>query len=157
MDQGTWIEVALKDENLDSNGFSIKKDIEEDLQINGIDSVKATELYYFYTQIKEEKLKEIAEKVFIDPIIQKYSLNKTIFQNYDFFVEIKLHKDVTDNVGIIAKEAMEDYLGEKVKGKIRTAKRYYFDGNISREKLEKISKELLANDVIETFEVKQNE
>jgi len=157
VEQGTRIEVALKDETLDSNGFSVKKDIEEDLQINGIDSIKATEIYYFDTQIEEEKLKEIAEKVFIDPLIQVFSLNKTIFQKYDFFVEIKLHKDVTDNVGIIAKEAIQDYLGEKVHGKIRTAKRYYFDGNLSKEKLEKISKELLANEVIETFEVKQNE
>jgi len=156
VEQGTRIEVALKDETLDSNGFSVKKDIEEDLQINGIDSVKATEIYYFDTQIKEEKLKEIAEKVFIDPLIQVFSLNKTIFEKYDFFVEIKLRKDVTDNVGIIAKEAMQDYLGEEVQGEIRTAKRYYFDGNISKEKLEKISKELLANEIIETFEVKQN-
>jgi len=148
------IEVALKDENLDSNGFSVKKDIEDDLQINGIDSIKATELYYFYTQIEEEKLKEIAEKVFIDPIIQKYSLDETIFQNYNYFIEVKFNEDVTDNVGIIAKEAMEDYLGEKISGKIRTAKRYYFEGNISKEDLEKIGKELLANEVIETFEVK---
>ena len=148
------IEVALKDENLDSNGFSTKQDIGDDLQINGIDSVKSTEVYYFYTQLGEEKLKQIAEKVFIDPIIQKYSVNKTIFQNYKYYIEVKFNEDVTDNVGIIAKEAVEDYLGEKIEGNIRTAKRYYFDGNISKEDLEKIGSELLANDVIETFEVK---
>jgi len=151
------IEVALKDENLDSSGFSTKQDIQDDLQINGIDSVKSTELYYFYIQIGEEKLKEITEKVFIDPIIQKYSFDKTIFQSYNYYIEVKFNEDVTDNVGIIAKEATEDYLGEKINGKIRTAKRYYFDGTISKEDLEKIGKELLANEVIETFEVKQNE
>ena len=148
------IEVALKNQNLDSNGFSTKQDIQDDLQINEIDSVKFTELYYFNTQVPEDKLKQVAEKVFIDPIIQNYSLNKTIFENFSYYIEVKLNSDVTDNVGIIAKEAMEDYLGEKIEGNIRTAKRYYFEGNVSKEILEKIAKELLANDVIETFEIK---
>lgn len=155
MEQGTRVEVALKDENLDSNGFSIKKDIGDDLQINGIDSVKVTEWYSFLDPISEE----VVRKVFIDPLIQKFSLSETtvntIFEKYDFYIDVRLNEDVTDNVGIIAKEAVEDYLGKKIEGRVLAWKRYYFYGSISKKDVERIAQELLVNDVIETFEVKQ--
>lgn len=155
MIHGTKVEVALKDENLDSNGFSVKKDIEDDLQIKGIDSVKTTEWYSLLDPIPEE----VVEKVFIDPLIQKFSLNdttlNTIFENYDFYIDVRLNEHVTDNVGIIAKEAVEDYLGKKIEGRVLAWKRYYLYGKISKKDVERIAEELLVNEVIETFEVKQ--
>tara|TARA_Y100000310_G_scaffold322298_1_gene381176 strand:+ start:1141 stop:1602 length:462 start_codon:yes stop_codon:yes gene_type:complete len=146
------IEVAFKDNNLDSIGLSTKNDIEEDLGIKEIENTHFAEMYYFDVQEKLN-LKEIAEKVFIDPITQTFSIDEEIFPKYDFYLEVKLHPDVTDNVGIVALEGVSDYLGKKLNGKIITAKKFYFEGKASREKVERIAKELLANEVIETYEI----
>jgi len=146
------IEVIFKNESLDSIGFSTKSDIEEDLGIKEIESVHFAEVYYFEVQEKLN-LKEIAEKVFIDPVTQTFSIDEEIFPKYDFSLEVKFHSDVTDNVGIVALEGVEDYLGKKVEGKIVTAKKFYFEGKTSREQIEKIARELLANDAIETFTI----
>ena len=147
------LEITVSNKKNDSTGFSTKIDIEEDLGITGIDSIGFAEVYFFETTLDKEKIKEIAEKAFTDPLIQKFTIDEDAYENYDYYVEVKLHEDVTDNVGLIAIEAVEDFLGKKIEGKIRTAKKYYFEGTISKEQIEKISKELLANEVIETFTI----
>ncbi|MFH1390763.1 MAG: phosphoribosylformylglycinamidine synthase subunit PurS [Candidatus Diapherotrites archaeon] len=149
------IEVAFKDNNLDSIGLSTKNSIEEDLGIKEIETTHFSEIYYFDVQEKLN-LKEIAEKVFIDPITQTFSINEEIFPKYDFYLEVKLHPDVTDNVGIVALEGVNDYLGKELNGKIITAKKFYFEGKASTEQVERIAKELLANEVIETYEIGGN-
>ncbi|MCR4335208.1 MAG: hypothetical protein NUV57_01580 [archaeon] len=146
------IEVAFKDNNLDSIGISTKNDIEEDLGIKEIEHVHFAEIYYFDVQEKLN-LKEIAENVFIDSITQTFSIDEEIFPKYDFYLEVKLHPDVTDNVGIVALEGVNDFLGKKLEGKIITAKKFYFEGKITHKQIEKIAKELLANEVIETYEI----
>lgn len=150
-----FIEVAFSDESLDSYGFTVKNDVSEELGIGGIKSVQSTELYYLetYPEIGDERLAEMAEKVFTDPLVQKFSVNENIFPEFDFFIEVKFHEDVTDNAGIVALEGIEDFYGKKFSGRVRTAKRFYFRGNISARETERIAKELLANEVIETFSV----
>jgi len=147
------VEVTFSDKKLDSGGISTKNDIIEDLHIKEIDSVRTSEIYYFYSKIDEKKLAEISEKVLTDPLTQTYSLKGNAIKDFSCSVEIKLHEDVTDNVGIVAQEAVEDFLGKKLEGKIRVSRKYYFFGKITKQTAEKIAKELLANSVIETFEV----
>ncbi len=155
MSKKQFIEVAFTEESLDSEGHTIKSDIKEDLKIEGIENIRTSELYYFEKEINSEQLEKITSKVFVDPLIQKYSVNKNLFEKFNYFVEVKLHNDVTDNVGIIAEEGIKDYTSKEIGGKIRTAKRYYIEGNISKETVEKIAKEFLANEVIENFEIEE--
>ncbi len=147
------IEVAFSRERLDSTGYSARKDMEEDLGIMGISKVRFTELYYIDSPFEPAKIQEIAAKVFIDPIVQKFSTSGPVYIDYDFYAEIRLHPDVTDNLGMTAQEAIEDYLGAKLEGTVRSAKRYYFNGAISRSDVEKICRQMLANGIIETFEI----
>ena len=149
------IEVAFSRASLDSAGETTKNDITDDLGIPGIESVRTSEIYYIGTTpaISESELKKVAESVFIDPLTQNYSLSEKLFKEFDFFIEVRLHEDVTDNVGIVALEGIEDFLGKKLGGRVRTAKRFYIEGKISRQECERIARELLANDVIEEFSV----
>ncbi|MCR4368921.1 MAG: hypothetical protein NUV67_03375 [archaeon] len=147
------LEVAFKEKKDDSTGFAAKNDIEEDLGIGGLDSIFTSEIYYIDAELAAQKILEIAENVFIDPLIQKFSLKGNVHSGAKNFVEVKLHPDVTDNLGIVAKEAIEDYLGKPLEGNIRTSRKYYLYGDIDAKAAKRIAKELLANEAIETFEV----
>ena len=147
------IEVAFSDEKLDSAGISAKSDIEEDLGIEGITQVRFSELYYLDLPLEDSQIAEIAEKVFTDPIVQEARVDMEIFDEYDFCIEVRLHPDVTDNLGITAQEAIEDYIGMETTGSVRSARRYYITGGISKLQAEIICRKLLANEIIETFTV----
>ncbi len=147
------IEVAFRDESLDSVGLSAKSDVEEDLGFKAIEKIRFSELYYLDLPIGGQQLSQIAEKVFSDPILQSVSVDKDLFSEYDFLVEVKLHEDVTDNLGIVALEGIEDFLGKKTGGKVRSARRYYLKGELSSEDAQAITKGLFANEIIETFRI----
>jgi len=154
VEQKHLIEVAFSDKSLDALGEATKHDINDDLGIASVEAINTTELYYFETSLVEEKIREITEKVFIDPLIQKYSLDKDIYTDYNYCIEVKFNADVTDNVGMVAEEAIKDFTGKK-EGNIRTAKRFYLHGALTKEETERIASELLANDVIEKYSIKE--
>jgi len=56
-------------------------------------------------------------------------------------------------VGIVALEGIEDFLGRKIEGNVRTARRYYFTGAVSKQDAERIARQLFANELIETFSI----
>lgn len=155
MKESHWIEVS-NIEKLNSAGISTLADIKEDLGIKGIKKALYSDLYLLYFEAEEQKLKEIAEKVFTDPLTQEYSIDSELQNDYDFSIEVRVHKDVTDNAGMVANEAIEDFLGTESGGSVRTSRKYYLYG-ASKEDAERIAKEMLANDVIETYEIKEGQ
>lgn len=151
------IEVAFSDEALDSAGISAKKSVSDDLGIPGIEKVRCSEVYYLELRLEEGdgKLRGIAEKVFTDPIVQSFSVDHYLIQAYDFMIEVGFNAGVTDNLAIVAREAIGDYLGREVPGKISTARRYYITGGITAGDAERIAREMLANGVIESYKVEE--
>ncbi|MEM4391061.1 MAG: phosphoribosylformylglycinamidine synthase subunit PurS [Candidatus Diapherotrites archaeon] len=150
-----FIEITFSDQTLDSVGISVKNDIEEDLKIQGIKKVRYSEVYYIQMQLDKNQLEEIAQKLFVDPIIQEYSINQDIIKDYDFMIEVKYHDNVTDNLGLTAEEAIKDFT-KKTPQKVQSARRYYFYGN--EKQVEKIALGLLCNPIIENYQVrKKNE
>ncbi len=148
------IEVAFRDERLDSAGISLKNAVLGDLGILGLEKVRCTESYYLEIPLDAEKLREIAGKVFADPIVQSYSVDGGLLQGFDFVIEVRLHPDVTDNLAIVTHEAVEDFLGYRVRGKIRSGRRYYLSGKISEKDAQRIAREMLANGMVETYTVR---
>ncbi len=151
------IEVAFFDETLDAAGIGAKFDIVEDLGINSIEKIRFSEIYYIEMPLGPDKIETIAQKVFLDPIVQAYSTTKPVIEDYNYYVEVKLHADVTDNLGTVAKEAIEDFLGKKIEGTVRSAKRYYISGKLGRETVEQIARQLFSNEIIENFTIDQKE
>ncbi len=147
------IEVAFLDERFDSAGICVKNYVSEDLGISGIEKVRCSEGYYLQVPLEGPKLEEVCQKVFADPIVQRYSIDHNLLTDFDFLIEVRLHPDVTDNLAIVTHEAIEDYLGYKVRGEIRSARRYYVSGKIPAKDAGKIAKEMLANEAIETYTI----
>ena len=147
------VEVGFKEQKNDPIGASVKADIEDDLEIKGIETVSFIEFFELNAELQEEKAKEIAEKLLVDPIIQEYSLNKELSAAFDWAIEVKLKKEVTDNVGATARQAIEDLLDRKLleEETIRSGRKYLLRGNIQEEEVKRICTGLLANELIEEF------
>ncbi len=153
------IEVGYKEQKTDSIGATVKADIEEDLRIKGIRSVSYIDVYEIDADLRKEEAERIAQKLLIDPITQNYSINSPLISNFDWAIEVKYHKDVTDNVGITAVEGIEDLLGRKFKEpeKVRSRRKYVILGKITENDVKTICKGLLANELIETYCCKKGE
>ncbi len=150
------IEAKSKREYFDAIGSGTKQAIIEDLGIKGIESVGFAEAYKISGNFSAAEIEKIAKELVADRIVQEYSINGPVFQDVDWEITVWFHPDVTDNVAIAAIEGIEDLLGRKFgeNEKVRSARQYGIKGKVAREDVEKICKNLLANELIETVEIK---
>jgi phosphoribosylformylglycinamidine synthase len=147
------IEVDFKKNVVDALGNSIKKKIEENLKIKA-DSVKTVDVYTIDSNLSNEELNILGEVLFADPVIQNFTVDKPIAENFDWLIEVGFKPGVTDNVGRTAKEGIEDIF--KIKTKINgvyTSKQYVITGDIGKGEVERIASDLLANQLIERWEI----
>lgn len=147
------IEVGFKKGVRDALGESVRKKIIEDLNIS-VDNVETVEVYSIDAQIPKEQLNLLGRDLFIDPVIQEFSIGKPLVRDFDWLIEVGFKPGVTDNVGKTAKEAIKDILKKEL-GKdeaIYTFKKYLISAkNLKKENLEEIAKNLLANDLIQNW------
>ena len=148
------IEVGLKKEMRDPLGEKVKKRIQSELGLS-VESLRTVSVFTLDMDLLGEELKAIATGPFLDPIIQQFSIDNPLAQDFDWLVEVGFKPGVTDNVGKTAKEAIEWRLGRKLNDeeKVYTSTQYLFRGNLNREEIEKISTGLLGNSLIQRFEV----
>lgn len=147
-----FIEVAQKEGAKDALGSAVKRDIEEDLRVIGIESVAYVEVYEINAALSGQELKTVAEKLLADPITQRYAIGDTVHKKFDWEISVRFHPDVTDNTGSMAVRAASELLGKKLeRDSIRSARKYAITGKISEADVKKICKGLLANELIENF------
>jgi len=151
------IEVGTKSGLFDALGEGVKNSIAEDLGITGVKSVRFLDVYNINAELGEGGLNAVAEKVLSDPISQSFSVNSPLDSGFDWEITVKYNPDVTDNVGFTAKKAIEDFLGKELgRGDcVRSARKYLLRGKISREDAERICKRLLANAIVEVYEIRE--
>ena len=145
------IEVGFKENVVDALGNSVKKRIIEDLKIK-IDFVKTVDVYTIDSNLSNEELKMLGEELFADPVIQDFVVDSSLAKDFDWLIEVGFKPGVTDNVGKTAKEGIEDILKREING-VYTSKQYIIKGNINKDEAEKISSSLLANQLIERWEI----
>ncbi len=150
------VEIAFLDKDTDSIGKGIKSDIFEDLGIS-VQNVAYVEVYSIDAGLDKDEVKAAAERLFHDPIIQEYSINKEITNGFDWIIEVKLRLDVTDNTGMMAQQAISDVVGRKLKEgeSIRAIRKYGVKGKLDEQQVERICTGLLANLQIETYSYKK--
>jgi phosphoribosylformylglycinamidine synthase II len=144
------IEVGFKKGMKDALGDSIRKRIIEDIHIN-VNSVRTVEVYSIDADLSDEQVMNLGEKLFADPIIQVFS-DKPLAKDFSWLIEVGFKPGVTDNVGATAKRACEDILGTSLNG-VYFSRQYLMEGNITKEDAEKIAGGLLANGLIERWEI----
>ncbi len=149
------VEIGLKPRIRDARGEKIKGRIINDLKIR-VDSVRTVDVYTVEAALGNGEIEKIASGPFLDPVIQDCSIGRPLEQNFDWAVEVGYKPGVTDNVGRTAREAVELLLQRKFKPDeaVYTSILYFLKGNLSRSQAESVATGLLANILIQRFEVR---
>jgi phosphoribosylformylglycinamidine synthase II len=113
--------------------------------------------------IPSEEAKSWAEKVFCDPVLQEFHLVQSAEFRFagagnimpSFAAQIRFLPGVTDNVGRTATEALAllSSFAREHNVQVYTGKAVYFYGDLSRNEVEKVAFESIANPLIEEIQV----
>jgi phosphoribosylformylglycinamidine synthase len=152
------VEIGLKPMIRDARGEKIKRRIIDDLNIS-VHSVSTVDVYTVDAGLSADEIEKVAAGPFLDPVIQEFSIGKPIRHDFDWAIEVGYKPGVTDNVGRTAREAVELLLQRKFRPEegVYTSVLYLIKGDLSRDQAEKIATGLLANILIQRFEVKNRQ
>ena len=149
------IEVFIKPGLVDAVGDGILKDI-EDLNIGGVDDVRSIQVYHIDGDVDKAALRRIGAELLADPVSQEFVIgdNEGAASKGAWVVDVIYHPGVTDNVGMSAVKGIRDLGIGGVRG-VRTAWRYILRGKVKRADVDSICRRLLANGVIQNYEIKK--
>lgn len=151
------IEVGLKKNQRDTHSAKILKKVKRDLGIHP-ESLHYIRVYLVEGDFSLELLKNFAESALCDPVIETYTLDEPLYKklelSFEWALEIGFRPGVTDNEGKIAEEALS-YLLERPlnpqKEGVYFARLLLIEGSLSKNEVEKIARDLLANELIERW------
>jgi phosphoribosylformylglycinamidine synthase subunit PurSL len=154
MDMADRIEIGFRAGIRDALGEKIRRRIVEHLGIT-VEGVKTLEVYTIDDGLSVEELRRAAGGPLSDPVIQEFSVNQPLMEGFDWLIEVGFRPGVTDNVGKTAREAIGLLLGKRSSDAtpVYTSRQYAIEGKIDRKEAETIATSLLANELIERFEV----
>jgi phosphoribosylformylglycinamidine synthase II len=152
------IEVGFQRGVRDSHGEKICRRISEHLGLP-VKRVESIEVYTVEGDLTFQEAQEAARLLFTDPVTQRFSVNEPLADGFDWLLEVGFLPGVTDNVGKTAKETLETYLGRPLGegAGVYTSKQYLIWGDLLREDVERIAKDLLANTLIQRFEIRSKD
>lgn len=148
------IDVCLRETLPDPAGKRIAARIESDLGFK-VTEVKVADSFVIDMDLQRSELETLAKEIFVDPVIQKASIDEPLNLPFDWIVEVGFRPGVTDNVGRTAREAVERTLNmaKRSGGGVYSRKIYFLRGQLGLEQVSAIATGLLANDLIQTSRV----
>ena len=152
------IEVSQKSPNTDSPAHRILKIVRDDFGIPA-ESASLIRVYTLEMDLRTEELDRVGTELFHDPITEIYAVDKPLAGEFDWLIEAGFKPGVTDNVGRSAREGIADTLGRKLgdEDQVYTSRQVLLRGPLNREHAIRIATSLLANDLIETWQVVSRE
>jgi phosphoribosylformylglycinamidine (FGAM) synthase PurS component len=151
-----FIQIFYKKDDFDV----ISKSKKNTMIISGYNTdfcFKVEHLYEFLGLVSDNDLEAIADKLLVDPIIQKYSINSDIQDSRynDFYViDVWLKNGVTDSVGETIERSIKTL---EINGdiKVKTGIRYLVEKKYSIDIVENMIKKLFVNSVINEYFIKK--
>lgn len=153
------IEVSYKPETPDTIGQGILQDI-ADLGLTGVESVHTAQIYWIEGDINSHTIERISAELLADPVTQNYAYSRSDNQSPRqsdgsvWTIEVRFKSGVTDAVGDSVLKGLRD-MGVSDVQTAQTGQKYRIHGDLDLSKLEMITQQLLANDVIQIFEIWQ--
>jgi phosphoribosylformylglycinamidine synthase len=147
------IEVENNSDVFDAQADAALKSI-KDLGQKNIKSIKTKEIYILYGDLKENQIKEIAENILVDKVIQTYS-----YFNEDNISQGQMPKgiqaiEIAYNLGVMDpwEESITKAINDiEVKGlsDIKTAKLYLIETSLDLNTIKSVSQKVLYNKLIQ--------
>ncbi len=148
------LEITLKDDMFDAEGDGIRKKAENYFNIR-ISSVRTIHVVTFDVDLDKSQLERVQTEIFTNPVTQVSSF-EPLDVDFDWIIWVGYRPGVKDNPGGTAVEAVEDLLQIKLTADqaVYTSKRFCIKGKgLSRETMDKVAGELLANDIIQQWKI----
>ena len=155
------VEVATRPGVADTRGRSLPGEIRDALGL-AVESARVVKVYTV-DGVDQAQIGAVLDKAVLhDPVLHTASRTPlAASMDWDWLLEVGFRPGVTDNEGRTAKASVALVLGfspEQAKGlAVYTATQYLFKGALSREQVEHIGKDLLANELIECIEVRSRQ
>ena len=148
------LEIELKSELRDPDGESLRRKAKDYLGLR-LEQVRTIQVLTFDTSLSEEALEDIRVRIFTNPVTQQSSF-QPLAGEFDWLIWVGLLPGVKDNAGSTAIEAIESFLEIKLPPgeAVYTSRQYQIKApRLKKEAIEKIARELLANDLIQQWKV----
>ncbi|MBF0240654.1 MAG: phosphoribosylformylglycinamidine synthase [SAR324 cluster bacterium] len=147
------IELLIHSSLTDPKGIKTKKQIQTDLGY-AVETIRTLSAYKFdHAQLEPEKVSQLCETVLKDPVLHESRVNEYFGDEipFDWYIEIGFRPGVTDNEGRTAQEALELWLQQPLPEghHVHSSCGYFVTGRLTREQVERITYELLMNNLIE--------
>ncbi|MCI0511849.1 phosphoribosylformylglycinamidine synthase subunit PurL [candidate division KSB1 bacterium] len=145
----TKVEIGTQSQYFDAFSQKILKDI-HDLGLAQVSRVTANQVYYLLGNLTRQQMQLICEQLLVDPVTQFYALNQVLrtATAAEWSVEITYNPGVMDPVEESARKGITD-LGLTQVEKVKTAVRYYIQGELTATQQALIVDKILANKVIQ--------
>jgi len=148
------IVIGFKGGIRDALGERTRKKIHEQLGIDA-EEVATIDVYTIEGNLSDAELRAAAEGPLSDPLIQHYDIDRPLARDFSWLIEVGFRPGVTDNVGKTARDALALMLegkGGEPQG-VYTSRQYLIRGACTKEEAERIASGLLANSLIQRYEI----
>jgi len=143
------IDVALKPQLTDPEGQAVLAEAHA-LGISGVTSVRYVRVFVIDADLSAPDIGRIAAELLTDPVIDTYAVNRPVLdeaaKNLQI-IQIVRKPGVMDPVEASTLKGIAD-IGLRASA-VRTARKYYLYGSLSRDDARRLGQEVLANDIIE--------
>jgi len=123
------------------------------LGIDCVENALVSDLYFLRGQLSPADLERLAQELLADPVVERYHIQPVSslpLAEGEMSIEVGFRPGVTDPV---AENLLQraHLLGVGAVEAVSTGARYTFEGNLSTDDLHRIARQLLCNDVIQTY------
>ena len=150
------LELSLLSRVEDVQGKRVATQIRNELGIP-VEEVKTINCYTI-SGINDMQQQEIlAKEVLFDPVLHMPSY-LPLATDFDWIIEVGFRPGVTDNEGRTATQALRTVLGSNNdKIRVYTSQQFLLKGKMNRQQAEHIARDLLANELIQRFDIKSRQ
>ncbi len=152
------IEVSFKPDYRDALGESVQRRIVEDLGLS-VATVRTIDVYTIDAELTPQEVERVRQELFTDPIIQESSATSRLAHDFSWVIEVGFRPGVTDNVGKTSREGIEAVLDRRLAAEeaVYTSRQYLLMGRLTRDEVERVAADLLANSLIQRWEIRSLE
>lgn len=152
MKQSHILIVATKPHLPDVRGVALQRALADDLHLT-VDDIRTAALYTIHAPRSAAELEEARQCLFTDAVVQESFWAKRPPMTCDWIVQVGLLPGVTDNVGHTAATALEDIYDQPLAGEVYTSSLYLVRGALSRQDVERVVRDMLANPLIQQWRI----
>ena len=148
------IEIGLKRGVKDARGQAAVAKARRYFNLS-VKSCQTRDVYKVDIPLSSGEVRKI-RKAFTDPVIARSALGRLSPPVFEWMVEVGFKPGVTDNVGATARAVVQDVVDRQlpIDETVYTSVQYFFrGGDLSRDDVMRISRDLLANSLIHTVRI----